>query len=56
VATGAGVEPSVMTRFCNEDRGTTTETLDKVCGFLGLELKESKKGRPAARRGVVESA
>jgi hypothetical protein len=45
-----------MTRFFNEDRDMTTETLDKVCGFLGLELKESKKGRPAARRGVEEGA
>jgi transcriptional regulator with XRE-family HTH domain len=48
VAQAAGVAPSVLTRFVNNDRQMTTDTLDAVCSALGLELKETRRGRSAA--------
>lgn len=34
----AGLTPSVMTRFMNQDRGMQLETAEKIAEALGLEL------------------
>jgi plasmid maintenance system antidote protein VapI len=44
VAQSAGVAPSVVSRFCNGERGLSTDTLDKVADALGLELRETRRG------------
>jgi transcriptional regulator with XRE-family HTH domain len=41
----AGVSPSILTRFINGDRGLSTGTLDRVADALGLELRETRRGR-----------
>ncbi len=57
VATAAGVSPSIVTRFDKGDRGLTTPTLDAICSALGLELRETRRGRPApgGRQGEAGS-
>jgi hypothetical protein len=45
VAQSARVAPSVVSRFINGERGLSTETWDKVADALGLELKETRRGR-----------
>ena len=45
VAVDAGVAPSVISRFVSGERGLTTSTLDAVCLSLGLELRETRRGR-----------
>lgn len=45
VAQAAGLSPSVVSRFMNAERQLTTDTLDAVCAALGLELRETRRGR-----------
>lgn len=47
VAAAAEVAPSTMSRFLNDERTMSLETLDAVAGALGLELKETRRGRNA---------
>lgn len=53
VAKAADVSPSVVTRFVNGERGMNTATLDRVADALGLELRETRRGRsaPGASQG-----
>ena len=46
VARSADVSPSVLTRFMNVERGMNLDTLDRVADALGLELRETRRGRP----------
>jgi transcriptional regulator with XRE-family HTH domain len=46
IARGCGVDDGVLSRFMRDERGLTTKTLDRLCEYLNLELRESKrKGR-----------
>ena len=46
IAGGCGVDDGVLSRFMRGERGLTTKTLDRLCEYLGLELRQSKrKGR-----------
>ena len=58
VSQAAGVSPSVVSRFVNGERGLTTDSLDAVCSALGLELKETRRGRhaPGARQAEAEGS
>lgn len=42
VAKDAGVAYAPLHRFMNGERGLSVESLDKLCGFLGLELTKRK--------------
>ena len=46
VARECGVNDAQLSRFMRDERGLTTATVDRLCEYLGLELRESKrKGR-----------
>ena len=46
IAAASGTNDGQLSRFCRNERGLTTDTVDRLCAFLGLELRESKrKGR-----------
>ena len=46
IAHGCGVDDGVLSRFVRGKRGLTTKSVDRLCAYLGLELRESKrKGR-----------
>lgn len=47
VATDAGLAPSVVSRFLTGERTLSGDSLDAVCSALGLELKETRRGRSA---------
>ena len=51
VAIAADVAPSVLTRFMRAERSLTLDTFDRVAAALGLELRETRRGRPAAAKG-----
>lgn len=44
IATDAGVDRAVMTRFVNGDRGLTLDTASRITEYLGLELRPLRKG------------
>ena len=43
IAHGCGVNDGQLSRFMRGERGLTTATLDRLCAYLGLELRESKR-------------
>jgi transcriptional regulator with XRE-family HTH domain len=43
MADGCGVDDGVLSRFMRGERGLTTKTLDRLCEYLNLELRESKR-------------
>ena len=43
IAGGCGVDDGVLSRFMRDERGLTTKTLDRLCEYLNLELRESKQ-------------
>ena len=46
IAHGSGVDDGLLSRFMRDERGITSRTLDRLCKYLNLELRESKrKGR-----------
>ena len=45
IATDAGVDRAVMTRFVNGDRGLTLDTASRITEYLGLELRPARKQR-----------
>lgn len=45
VATAAGVAPSVVSRFLSGQRGLSLDTFDALCAALGLELRETRRGK-----------
>ncbi len=55
VSQSADVSPSVVTRFVNAERGLTSDSLDLICEALGLELRETRRGRstPSTRKTVM---
>jgi len=55
VSQAADVSPSVVTRFVNGERGLTSDSLDLICEALGLELRETRRGRstPGARKVIT---
>ncbi len=55
VSQAADVSPSVVTRFVNGERGLTSDSLDLICEALGLELRETRRGRstPGARKAAT---
>jgi transcriptional regulator with XRE-family HTH domain len=47
IAGGSGVNDGILSRFMRGQRGLTTKSVDRLCEYLGLELRESsrRKGR-----------
>ena len=46
IAGECGVDDGILSRFMRGERGLTTKTLDRLCAYLGLELRQSRrKGR-----------
>ena len=46
IAGGCGVDDGVLSRFMRGLRGLSTKSVDRLCEYLNLELRESKrKGR-----------
>ena len=46
IAQATGVDDGILSRFMRNERGLTTRSIDKLCQYFGLELRESKqKGR-----------
>lgn len=43
IATDAGVDRAVMTRFVNGSRGLTLDTASRIADYLGLELRPARK-------------
>ncbi len=44
----AGVDPSVMSRFVNNDRGISLRIAGRLAKYLGLELQPARKPRRKA--------
>ena len=49
IATDAGVDRAVMTRFVNRDRGLTLDTASRITDYLGLELRPARKRKTKAK-------
>ena len=45
IATDAGVDRAIMTRFVNGDRGLTLDTASRITEYLSLELRPARKQR-----------
>jgi transcriptional regulator with XRE-family HTH domain len=46
IANGSGVNDGMLSRFTRGLRGLSTKSVDRLCDYLNLELRESKrKGR-----------
>ena len=46
IAEECGTNDAQLSRFMRAERGLTTKTVDRLCEYLGLELRKSKrKGR-----------
>jgi hypothetical protein len=46
IANGCGVDDGMLSRFMRSLRGMSTKSVDRLCEYLNLELRESKrKGR-----------
>ena len=46
IAGQTGVDDGSLSRFMRAQRGLTTKSVDRLCKYLSLELRESKqKGR-----------
>lgn len=43
IADGSGVDDGALSRFMRGERGLTTKTLDRLCSYLNLELRQSKR-------------
>ena len=48
ISQAAGIEPSSLHRFLKNGQGLRSETIDRLCDALDLELKQNRRGRPAA--------
>ena len=40
IATKAGVDPGVVSRFMRAERGITLAVFERLCKLVGLELRE----------------
>jgi transcriptional regulator with XRE-family HTH domain len=47
IGRACGVDHAALSRFLRGKRGLTTASLDRLCGYLGLELH-----KPRARKGA----
>jgi len=46
IAAASGTDDGQLSRFMRGERGLVTDSVDRVCSYLGLELRQSKrKGR-----------
>ena len=43
IAKGCGVDNGALSRFMRKERDLTTRSVDRVCSYLGLELRKSKQ-------------
>ncbi len=43
IAADTGVDKGVLSRFLRKERGITNATMDTLCQYLHLELRESKQ-------------
>ena len=43
IAEECGVNDAQLSRFMRAERGLTTKTVDRLCEYLGLELRTSKR-------------
>ena len=41
ISQGCGVDDGALSRFMRKERDLTTRSVDRVCGYLGLELRKS---------------
>lgn len=48
VAQAAEIDPSIVSRFLSRERHLSGVTLDAVADALGLELRETRRGRTTA--------
>lgn len=44
IAQAAELDASVVSRFLADERGLTTQSLDRIADALGLELRETRRG------------
>ena len=51
IAMQAGINPSIITRFLNGERGINMATIDRIAGVLGLELRGIPQEAPASTKG-----
>ncbi len=47
IAMQAGINPSIITRFLNGERGISLATADRIAAVLGLELRRIPQDPPA---------
>jgi transcriptional regulator with XRE-family HTH domain len=50
VASGSGISPSKLSLYLRDKRELQTDSLRRLLGFLGLEVKPGR-GRPGKRHG-----
>jgi transcriptional regulator with XRE-family HTH domain len=43
LARECGVTDGALSRFMRDERDLTARSMDRICGFLGLELRQSKQ-------------
>ena len=43
IASGSGVNDGILSRFMRGLRGLTSKSMDRLCEYLNLELRESKR-------------
>lgn len=43
IANAIGISNGILSRFMREERSMNLDTADKVCAYLGLELREVVK-------------
>ena len=43
IAAGCGMNDGMLSRFMRGERGMTTKSLDRLCDYLQLELRPSKR-------------
>ena len=53
VATDAGINPSILSRFLTGERTMSADSIDAVCATLGLKLTETRRGRGSTRRDIA---
>lgn len=47
IGRASGISHAALSRFLRDERGLSTRTLDRLCEYLGLELRKS-----GPRKGV----
>lgn len=54
IAKDAGVDQSVLSKFIHGERDLKLSTVEKLAGYLGLELRPKRKAADGKKSGKAE--